>query len=235
MIRSIVCIGLLAVVLGGACDEPETRVNRYSLTFSVADDTGNPLSRIPIRIGQTEIGETDLSGALRADVNARDGDRYALSAPCPEGYEFHDAPKEVLFLDTQGLAGKVNASLEIHIVCKRQARVAAVLVHADGLVGMPILVDGVPWGETGPGGFAHLRLEGASNSPFEISLDTSGSPTLVPKNPRHEMQLGSEDGLFVFEPVFSEAEAKPKSKRRRRRKRPDAEKASRPRRPVKID
>jgi hypothetical protein len=235
------CIPLVLALVGtsvGACGEAPKQASRYSLSFTAVDDRGDGLEGVPMQIGETAIGATAANGVLHAEVNAKDGDRYPLIAPCPDGYDPFEVPSEVVFLDTRGLGGEKNASLEIRIVCKRQTRVAAVLVHAGGHEGMPILVDGVPKGITGPGGISHLRIEGSSNSQFEVSLDTSGEPNLVPKNPRHEVQLGGEDGLFVFEPALSEAEPEPAAKPKRRRHRGGASSRSepaKPKRPVKID
>ena len=235
------CLSLIAAVLGTtsltACGERGQTPSRYSLSFAALDDRGDALASMPIQIGETVIGTTDTSGILLAEVNANDGDRYPLLAPCPKGYDPFEVPDEVVFLGTRGLNGEKNASLEIRIICKRKTRIAAVLVHADGHEGMPILVDGVRKGTTGTGGIAHLRLEGSQNSQFEISLDTSSQPTLVPKNPRHAVQLGAEDGLFVFEPAFSEAEPPEAKKPRRRRRRGTSSRTepAKPRRPVKIN
>lgn len=233
---SRMALGLASLMLL-ACGHPAKEASRYTLTFATVDDLGEPLARVPIQVGETAIGRTGESGVLRAEVNAKDGDRYPLVAPCPDGYLQMEVPDEVVFLDTRGLGGEKNASLEIQIVCTRKTRVAAVLVHTGGYEGMPILVDGIAKGTTGPGGYAHLRLEGVSSSQFEISLDTSGEPNLLPKNPRHQLQLGGEDGLFVFEPAFSKAEELPKKPKRRRRRRSSSEEAEtgKPKRPVKID
>ncbi len=232
--HSSLCLFGVALV---ACAAPTKEPARYSLSISAVDDRGSALRDIPIHIGETDIGMTDGNGVLRAEVNASDGDRYPLVAPCPEAHEPLQMPDEVVFLDTRGLGGEKNATLEIRVVCKRQSRIAAVLVHAAGLEGMPILIDGIKKATTGPGGIAHLRLEGASSSQFEIALDTRDKPSLVPQNPRKEVQLGDEDGLFVFEPAFSEAESRrpAKSKRRRRRRAQETPEAAKPRRPVKID
>ncbi len=235
MNKGVLVVGLVSLFMGTACDEVRTETNQYRMTFLVADDRGGALGNIPIQVGQTSIGTTDALGTLRADVYARDGDRYPLHVPCPNGYHAQNDFEDVVFLATRGLAGEKNADIEIRILCKRQTKVAAVLIHADGHEGLPIHVDGVPFGQTGPGGFAHVRFEGLPSTQFEISLDTSRVPNLVPKNPRQEMQLGGEDGLFVFEPVFSSAEPK-QSTRPKRKKRPRREQsAPKRKRPIRID
>ncbi len=235
--QTILAASLCSTFLFAACQEKEQSVTRFELVFNVVDDHQRGLGNIPIRVGETEIGKTDSKGSLVAEVNARDGDRYALAAPCPADYNVLEVPAEVVFLDTKGLEGKKNTTLEIRVVCKRHLQVAALLVHADGHEGMPVLVDGVEQGVTGPGGFAHLRLEGEPNSQFRVSLDTSSAPTLVPQNPRHDIELGNDDGLFVFEPVFSEAEPKAEPKRRKRRRAKSAKPTApaKPSRPIKID
>ncbi len=225
---------LCAVFVVGACGEEERVPEHYTLTFSAQDDRGEPLAGVPILVGETSMGQTGSDGTLIAEVTAHDGDRYPLAAPCPSPHDDAEVPSEVLFLGTRGLGGDKNARLEIRILCSRRSRVAALLVHAEGRAGIPILVDGVERGKTGPEGFAHLRLEGSAHEQFQVALDTSAYPTLVPKDPRHEVQLGDADALFVFQPQLTVAEppAKPKRKRRRRRKlkAPEA-----PKRPVRIN
>ncbi len=173
-----------------------------------------------IRVGETAIGATDALGKLEAEVDAMNGDRYPLYAPCPADYETGEVPKEVVFLKTRGSGKEKNANIEVHVRCSRRVRIAAVLVDAAGREGMPILVDGVAVGATGPSGFAHLRLEGPTAKQFQVSLDTSSVAEIRPRNPRYAIQLGAEDGIFVFAPTFSEAvpTLQPKRKRRRRRR-----------------
>jgi hypothetical protein len=167
-------------------------------------------------------------------VNASKGESFPLHAPCPDDYLDSDAPSHVVFRDTRGLAGERHATIHLQIECARRDRVAALLVHADGQVGMPILIDGVPHGRTGAGGFAHLRLDLPPGSQFQVALDSSEYPQLRPINPRRTMTVGSDDGLFVFDPVFGEAEPV-KRKRRRRARKKEVEPVVVKKRPVRID
>ena len=234
MMRSIAALFAGSLLLAGACADNDKKPGRYELLFRVTDDLEEGIANIPITVGETNIGITDHEGRLRAEVNSHDGDRYALRAPCPEDYDLEQAPDEVVFMDTKGLGGDRSTTISLRIVCKRRIRVAALLVHADGHEGMPILVNGVPRATTGPDGFAHLRLEGEPSTQFEVTLDTSSKPDLLPRNPRHEMQMGGSDELFVFDPVFSQVEVEPVAKPKRRKRRVKKE-APAPRRPVKID
>lgn len=224
------------VLAAGACEHEEDTTSQYHLSFVAVDARGSGLAGIPIHVGETDMGETDEDGILTADVEARNLDKFPLHAPCPEGFETKDKPREVVFVDTRRLDGEHHGSISIRIVCIRKTQIAAVLIHADGREGLPVLVNGKPRGSTGPEGFAHIRYEGLPGTPFEVALDTSSRPDLLPPNPRMEMQLGSEDGLFLFEPELTERRiAGPNRRRHRRRTRRDEGQDEAKRRPVRID
>lgn len=217
-----------------SCKQAAPPENRYQILFKAEDDRGFPLRGLPIQVGETLLGETDPSGSLIVHVNAKEGERYPLQAPCPDLHETQDLPADVFFRSIKGLGGEVQNRIELYIVCARIQRVAALLIHADGYEEMPIFIDGVAQGRTGVEGFAHLRLDLQPGAQFQVSLDSSAHPTLVPANPSQTMSVGEDDGLFVFEPVFREAqvEAKPR-KRRIRRAPPSSPPLSK--RPVRVD
>lgn len=217
-----------------ACSAPNRTPARYELEFLALDDRGDAIADLEIAIGDTRIGSTDKSGLLRAEVNAHRGERFPLYAPCPDEYVELEAPSHVIFQDTKGLESDRNARIQAQIECARQNRVAALLVHADGHAGMPIVINGTVQGHTGPGGFAHIRLDLKPGAQFQVALDSSEYPTLRPIDPRRTMTLGSEDGLFLFDPVFSEAEPERKKKRRRTRKR-EPKPVTVKKRPVRVD
>ena len=225
---------LFAALALQACSGSNRLPSRYELEIEASDDRGDPVRGVAIAIGDTRIGSTDDAGLLRAEVNASRGERFPLHAPCPDNYVDSEAPSQVIFGDTKGLKGQANARIQVQIVCSRRDRVAALLVHADGHAGMPILIDGIAQGRTGPGGFAHIRLDLQPGAQFQVALDSSEHPKLRPIDPRRTMTLGSEDGLFVFDPVFREVEPQ-KKKRRRRTRRKVQEPLAVKRRPVRID
>jgi hypothetical protein len=224
---------LIPVLLTAACSASPPPEARYELEFQASDDRGDPVEGLTVAIGETRIGNTDARGLLRAEVNASKGERFPLHAPCPGDYLESDAPGHVVFRDTRGLAGARSTTIRLEIQCARRDRVAALLVHADGQAGMPILIDGLPHGHTGTGGYAHLRLDMQPGEQFEVALDSSDHPKLRPINPRRTMTLGAEDDLFVFDPVFVEVE--PPKKKRRRRKKKVEEPVIVKKRPIRID
>lgn len=213
MIRA--CLFFLTCLSGG-CGTPTSSSTHYQLQFDVVDDRGEALAGVAIAVGDTKIGTTDGTGILRAEVNASKGDRYPLHRQCPEQYESSSEVENIVFRDTKGLKGGEHAKIHVRLQCERQERVAALLVHADGRVGLPVLIDGVEHGRTGPGGFAHIRLDMRPGAQFQVHIDSSERPSLRPVDPRRTMTVGSEDGLFVFDPVFSEVVAQQKIRRRRR-------------------
>ncbi len=223
---------LLTLAVLVSCHEDQTQDQLYEVSFQARDDRGQALAGLAIDVGETALGETDASGLLRVQVSAHFGDRYVLKAPCPQGYVADEAPKEVLFKATTDLRGQEHSSIDLRIVCARDKRVAALLVHAGGYQGMPVLIDGVLSGTTGAQGFAHLRLDREPGTQFEVTLDSSSQPALMPANPTQTMTIGEQDGLFVFDPQFHE---RPVEKKKRRRARVEAASPPVVKRPIRID
>lgn len=224
----------LLACLAGGCGTPTPSSSHYQLQFDVVDDRGEALAGVAIAVGETKIGTTDLTGILRAEVNASKGDRYPLHRRCPERYESTSEIENIVFRDTKGLEGGAHARIHVQLQCERRERVVALLVHADGRVGLPVLIDGVEKGRTGPGGFAHLRLDTRPGAQFQVHIDSREHPSLRPVDPRRTMTVGNEDALFVFDPVFSEIVPQ-KKKSRRRRAQPPVRPAPEKTRPVRID
>lgn len=235
--KPILTLTAIAISMGSSasCKQAETPQNRYQVVFKAEDDRGVPLPGLPIRVGETLLGETSPGGTLIVQVAAKEGERYPLQAPCPEDHNADDPPVDVFFRSTKGLGGDVQNHIELTIVCARTRRLAALLIHADGYEDMPISIDGVVRGRTGAEGFAHLRLDRQPGVQFQVSLDSSSHPTLVPANPSQTMSVGEDDGLFVFEPVFREARVEKKARKRRVRRAPPAQPPAAPKRPVRVD
>lgn len=227
-------IALLAMSICSACDEQRPSEISYEIAFKAVDDRGMELAGIAIKVGETLLGATDQNGSLRVEVQAREGEQYPLHAPCPKTYLPKDPPTEIFFRGVTALHGEALTQIDLRLVCARSSRVAALMVHADGYANMPILIDGVAQASTGPDGFAHLRLDLAPGAQFQVSLDSSVEPTLVPVNPSQTMSMGEEDGLFVFDPTFREAPREKKPVRVRPRKKRIVVEPT-PKRPVRID
>jgi len=225
---------IAAVGVCGACDEQRPPETSFAIHFQAVDDRGMELPGIDINVGETLLGATDSGGSLRVEVQARAGQRYPLVAPCPASYQPKDPPTEIFFRDTVALHGEALTQIDLRLVCARSSRVAALLVHADGYENMPVLIDGIAQASTGPDGFAHLRLDLAPGAQFQVSLDSSSQPSLVPVNPSQTMSIGEEDGLFIFDPTFREPPPEKKPARVRPRKKKKVVEPT-PKRPVRID
>lgn len=228
----VTAIAGLVLVAAPACKNGEGhRPIPFELEFTGANDRNEALAGISIRVGDTDIGRTDENGRLHVSVAAQARDRYPLRVRCPSEHVAVTAPSEIVFLAKRDLDGENNSRIEVAIECERAQRVAAVLVHTPGYEGMPVLVDGVETARTGPGGFAHLRVDLPPSAPFLVEIDSSEYPKLIPQNPRRSMSIGQEDGLFVFEQSFSEM--KPRREKHRRSKKKTQEPTIK--RPIRID
>jgi len=223
----------LAILGGVACADETSEPILFSLDVNAVDDRGGAIPGIEVHVGETAIGKTEEDGHLRARVHASDGQSFRFHAKCPGGHSSSKIPDRVVFRDTRGLEGSRTQSMKFQIRCTRNERVVALLVHAGGQAGMSVLVDGVVSGTTNAEGFAHLRLDVEPNSEFEVSLDSSAFPELLPSNPRRVLTIGDEDELVVFEPAFSTAPKPERKSRRRRRKKESA--PVKKKRPVRIN
>ena len=80
-------ISLLAISICNGCDEPRAAETSYEIAFQAVDDRGKSLDDIAITVGETLLGQTEAGGSLRVQVQAREGQRFPLHAPCQEGYQ----------------------------------------------------------------------------------------------------------------------------------------------------
>lgn len=230
MNRLIQQAGLWTILALASCQAEAPKRNSHALKFYGEDDRGDPVSGIHIALGQAELGLTGASGELRTQIRASHGQKYPVRARCPKEYEPAQVPADLVFRETREIAGQPS-SVSVRILCSRSLRVAALLVHATGVEGLPISIDGVVEGHTGLGGFEHLRIDAAPGTKVDVALDTSSMPELRPSNPSRILSIGATDSLLIFDQEFHKD--KPVRKRRRRaKKRPEAQAK---RRPVRID
>ena len=77
-----------------------------------------------------------------------------------------------------------------------------VLAVTGSTASLPVLVDGVPVGQTDELGFAHVHVRARPDSSFDVSLDTSANDKLSPTNPSQRFELDANDQVFVFDTTF---------------------------------
>jgi hypothetical protein len=207
---------LLATLGVAACGQPSP--TPHEVQVSVTSDGTSPVAGARIRVRGEHLGTTNALGRATLSVPGKAGESLPVALICPEGY--HAPPAEPpLQLAADGAPGSASA-LTLGLTCEVELREAVVLVRAaGGAPPLPVKVDGVRVGQTDALGFAHVHVQAAPNSEFEVSLDTSANERLSPVSPTQRFRLERQDELFVLDATLIEAKS-PARKRRGAKRRP---------------
>jgi hypothetical protein len=183
--------------------------------FTVVADENAPVAGAQIAARGQALGATNGSGALQTPLLGFEGDRIAITLTCPAGYATSSADSVLILRSVQGLGGEARKPIDHALSCQPTKRDAVVLVHASGAVAsLPVKIDGATVGQTDSLGFGHFYLRSDPGARFEVSIDTSSQPKLMPQNPQQVFQVETRDEVFVFDRDFK-LPAKPKPVRRR--------------------
>jgi len=194
-VRRALTVAALALAPLAACalGAPQPR----DLEVEVRAEDGAPIAGAQLRVNGDYLGTTSPLGRATLRVPASAGERVPLSVTCPAG--FSAAPAEQVV----PLSGVEPAKGPLRLSCQTEQREAVVVVHATGsTAGLPVLVDGVPVGQTDALGFAHVHVRARPDSAFDVSLDTSANDKLSPTNPSQRFELDTNDQVFVFDTTF---------------------------------
>ena len=206
-------VGLLLALTAPGCES--NAPTPHDLEVEVRAEGGAPVSGAQLHVRGDYLGTTDSLGHAALRVPARAGERLPVSLTCPPG--FSTAPAEQVVAVPERTPSALAQRLTL--ICQTEQHDAVVVVHAAGTpASLPILVDGVPVGQTDSLGFAHVHVRAAADSPFDVSLDTSANAKLSPSNPSRRFQLEGRDEVFVFDAAF-DAPRPTKQRRGKRRSR----------------
>lgn len=190
----------LLVTLGG-CSTREP-IPSHRLRIAVQSDDGVPISGASISIAGQIAGNSDIEGELAVVLRQPEGARIELKAQCPAGYTGGQS-RTVTLRNVSALAeGGKRPVVRERLSCNPIRRALVLLVSSEGQPDLPVVVDGVPEGQTNAQGFAHTRLSGKPGTTFQVTLDTSANPHLRPQNPTRSFTLSSEDTLLAFVQEF---------------------------------
>jgi hypothetical protein len=205
---------LTALALVSACKEPQPLP--FLAHFSVIADEKTPIAGAQIAARGQVLGATDAAGALQTPLLGFEGDRIAITLTCPAGYASSAAESVLILRSVQGLGGEARKPIDHALSCQPTKRDAIVLVHASGAVAsLPVKIDGATIGQTDSLGFGHFYLRSDPGARFEVSIDTSSQPKLMPQNPQQVFQVETRDELFVFDRDFKLPAVKPRPVRKR--------------------
>jgi len=184
----------------------------HDLEVEVRAEEGVAVSGAQLRVRGDYLGTTNPLGRATLRVPASPGERLPVALTCPPGFSA-TPPEQVVTLPE---AGRSEEPLRLAMSCQTEQHDAVVIVHATTPASLPVLVDGVPVGQTDALGFAHVHVRAGSDSAFEVSLDTSANAKLQPANPSRRFQLEAHDEVFVFDTTFEAARPSKKARAKRR-------------------
>jgi hypothetical protein len=200
------------MVLGAATACSSRAPAPHDLEVEVRAEEGLAVSGAQLRVRGDYLGTTNPLGRATLRVPASPGERVPVALTCPPGFNA-TPPEQVVTLP----AGSSSSEpIRLAMSCQAEQHDAVVIVHATAPASLPVLVDGVPVGQTDALGFAHVHVRAASDSAFEVSLDTSSNTKLQPVNPSRRFQLEARDEVFVFDATFEAARPGKKARSKRR-------------------
>lgn len=198
-----------------ACQDPQPVA--YPAHFSVVADEKAPVAGAQIAARGQVLGTTSAEGTLQAPLLGFEGDRIPVTLTCPAGYAASPAESVLILRSVQGLGGEARKPIEHALGCQPTKRDAVVLVHVSGAASsLPVKIDGAVVGQTDALGFGHFYLRSDPGARFEVAVDTTAQPKLMPQNPQQVFQVDTRDEVFVFDRDFKlPQKAKPRPARKR--------------------
>jgi hypothetical protein len=202
--RTALMLTIHSGLLFGAChNEHRPELLRVPLVVDAFSDEDLRLAGVAISIDGKPFGTTDEHGRLLGELTGSQDDERLVSAECPSGFRAQGdaAPTRVRLRD---LAATQCSGANLEVRCTRVTRLAALLVMAPGMSGLPILVDGTEVARTDTHGTAHLTLSGTPESSLRVVLDTRERPRLTPASPHQDVVLSARDEIVMFAPRLAE-------------------------------
>lgn len=214
LMRFGLCALALTIV---SCAESEESLNAYPVIFQAHEPSGKPVSGVGITVNARSAGRTDAEGSLRVSLKGREGGQAKLQADCPEGYLDPIDLQPIVLRKVLKVAVRPDPqAIEIAVTCKPAKTKAVVVVRADGEEDMPVLVDGSEVARTNSEGVAHLIVNMAPGTEFQVKLSTTHKPRLRPQEPSQTFAMQDIENVLVFDQKFEMAESKRRSRRSRR-------------------
>lgn len=172
----------------------------FEARLKVFGDPEQPLKGAEVYYKQKKIGTTDDAGSVSFRLKGAEGDVYALTIKCPDGYTSPAKPLSVVLRKT----ADPKKRPEYQADCPKASRTVVVAVRADSGPNLPVLYLGREVGKTDESGAAHVLLDLPPNQTFQLELSTAGDAAkdLRPQNPTSAFEVKQEDAVFVFDQKF---------------------------------
>jgi hypothetical protein len=196
-------VPLLAALV--ACGAAEPRETPYEFVVRAESDPGEPLAGAVLTHAGQVLGKSNAQGALTLSAQGVEGESLSLDVRCPENFR---SPNKPLVVALRKLS-EPKKRPEYRVSCPPLTRTLLVAVRADNGPNLPVRRLGRELARTDGSGAALVALDVAPEEAVDLTLDTSESPWLKPKDPSQHFRISARDELFTFNQSF-EGKATPR-------------------------
>lgn len=209
----------LVLFASSACSSGEP-LQRFPFVFHATLEGRSPIGGVQFSLRDPTSGKAVPIGQTGPDGNSpvvavrgKEGAHLPLVVQCPQGYRVSEAQKDLVLRRIQDLGEEGRTHTEVSVECAPTKRVAvvAVLTNEEQI---PVRIDGRPFASTDESGTAHFVQVVRPGSRFQVELDTSHDPDLMPRSPFHWVEVEDDDDVTVITQVFEKPKAKPRAKPR---------------------
>jgi hypothetical protein len=187
----------MVALLALGCEQQDLS-RQYEFIVRVSSEPGQPVEGARALLEGKELGASDGEGAITIEVRGREGDILPIEVACPSR---HRAPTGPLHVPLRHVGNDVKP--EFAAICVPTRHSIVVAVRAERGPHLPLLHLGRELARTDSSGAAHLVIDVASEEVVELVLDTTGQPTLRPKNPVLRIQPGRRDEITAIAQEFT--------------------------------
>ncbi|MGC4067155.1 MAG: hypothetical protein QM784_21450 [Polyangiaceae bacterium] len=191
-------VALLALGGGAGCRNAEGASKPFGFLVRVTSEPGEPVPSATLTHEGVLLGRTDASGSFALEARGADGESYLVEVRCPENLHSPAKPLAILLRRLN----EAQARPRYDVSCPPRTRKMVVAVRADHGPNVAVRRLGREVARTDASGAALVALDVAPDEPVDLTLDTSSSPWLKPKDPTQRFQIDDSDGLFTFNQSF---------------------------------
>ncbi len=203
----MLAVASVAAALG--CGMLQTPQRPFEFEIRVDSDPGDAVAGAVLLHEGKVLGRTNAQGKLALAAQGSEGEMLALKVQCPEALL---SPSKPLLISLRRLSDPQRRP-EYAVTCAPRSRTLVVAVRAQNGPNLPVRRLGRDVARTDASGAALVSLAVAPNEAVDLTLDTSQSPWLKPKDPTQRFQIADADELVAFHQNF---EGKPAMRSRPR-------------------
>jgi hypothetical protein len=207
-----IAVALLGLAVGVGCSSVESASKPFGFLVRVTSEPEEPVPLATLFHEGVALGKTDAAGNFELEARGTDGESYLVEVRCPE--QLHSPAKPLAILLRR--LNEAQARPRYDVSCPPRTRKMVVAVRADRGPNIAVRRLGRELARTDSSGAALIALDVAPDEPVDLTLDTTSSPWLKPKDPTQRFQIDDSDGLFTLNQAFQGEPIKHSSGRRAR-------------------